>query len=390
MHCSACFMSVWFYGVQRRGGEARDNGFGDWGSGSGREGGDSDYYMLELPQNEDETRLCIVFLAFDVAFVVICVAVTCLIGIAVCCCLPCILGILYALTEWAAKIAHMHINLSAHSRKDMRNRWVEPVEEQKIKLSVDRAVLLNPSILLLDEVTGGLDFEAERAVKESLDLLMFGHSTIIIARRLSLIRNADYIAVMNEELLKALVRTLIDAGGYKVEHPVTQWIAKINLQAAQVAVGIGIPLWQIPEEEEKTSMVKKPEASTKLTNDGCDDDVPEISGITHFDDFAIVYVRNVYDLLLINVGRVAKIDYLSAFLNSELVLLAFDGSPLAALMRQLYEAFLNSELVLSAFDGSPPAILTDGENMDTPKRKSAITERVVEISVEDERAFEAF
>lgn len=39
------------------------------------------------------------FLAFDVAFVVICVAVACLIGIAVCCCLPCILGILYALTE---------------------------------------------------------------------------------------------------------------------------------------------------------------------------------------------------------------------------------------------------------------------------------------------------
>ncbi|KAK2656287.1 hypothetical protein Ddye_009339 [Dipteronia dyeriana] len=41
------------------------------------------------------------------------------------------------------------------------------------------------------------------------------------------------------------------------------------------------------EEEEKTSMVKEPEASTKLTDDGCDDDVPEFSGITHFDDSAI-------------------------------------------------------------------------------------------------------
>jgi ATP-binding cassette subfamily B (MDR/TAP) protein 1 len=71
-------------------------------------------------------------------------------------------------------------------------------EEQKIKLSIARAVLLNPSILLLDEVTGGLDFEAERAVQEALDLLMLGRSTIIIARRLSLIRNADYIAVMEE------------------------------------------------------------------------------------------------------------------------------------------------------------------------------------------------
>lgn len=71
-------------------------------------------------------------------------------------------------------------------------------EEQKIKLSIARAVLLDPTILLLDEVTGGLDFEAERVVQEALDLLMLGRSTIIIARRLSLIRNADYIAVMEE------------------------------------------------------------------------------------------------------------------------------------------------------------------------------------------------
>lgn len=71
-------------------------------------------------------------------------------------------------------------------------------EEQNIKLSIARAVLSNPSILLLDEVTGALDFEAERAVQEALDILMLGRSTIIIARRLGLIKNADYIAVMEE------------------------------------------------------------------------------------------------------------------------------------------------------------------------------------------------
>ncbi|KAE8657593.1 ABC transporter B family member 6 [Hibiscus syriacus] len=60
------------------------------------------------------------------------------------------------------------------------------------------AVLLNQTILLLDEVTGGLDFEAERTVQEALDLLMLGRSTIIIARQLCLIRNVDYIAVMEE------------------------------------------------------------------------------------------------------------------------------------------------------------------------------------------------
>lgn len=45
------------------------------------------------------SRLCITFLAFDVFFVVICVAVACLVGLAVCCCLPCIIAILYAVAD---------------------------------------------------------------------------------------------------------------------------------------------------------------------------------------------------------------------------------------------------------------------------------------------------
>lgn len=44
-------------------------------------------------------RLCIVFLAFDVFFIVFCVAVACLVGIAICCCLPCIIAILYAVAD---------------------------------------------------------------------------------------------------------------------------------------------------------------------------------------------------------------------------------------------------------------------------------------------------
>ncbi|KAF9588531.1 hypothetical protein IFM89_013025 [Coptis chinensis] len=60
------------------------------------------------------------------------------------------------------------------------------------------AVLSNTSILLFDEVTGGLDFEAKGAVQEALNILRLGRSTIIMARRLSLIRNVDYIAVMEE------------------------------------------------------------------------------------------------------------------------------------------------------------------------------------------------
>ncbi|TYI62632.1 hypothetical protein E1A91_D10G259500v1 [Gossypium mustelinum] len=103
--------------------------------------------------------------------------------------------------EEAAKIAHGHTFISSLERgyeTQVGRAGLALTEELKIKLSIARAVLLNPTILLLDEVTGGLDFEAERTVQEALDLLMLGRSTIIIARRLSLIRNADYIAVMEE------------------------------------------------------------------------------------------------------------------------------------------------------------------------------------------------
>ncbi|KAL9297434.1 hypothetical protein ACSQ67_023330 [Phaseolus vulgaris] len=103
--------------------------------------------------------------------------------------------------EEAAKIAQAHTFISSLEKgydTQVGRAGLALTEEQKIKLSIARAVLLNPSILLLDEVTGGLDFEAERAVQGALDLLMLGRSTIIIARRLSLIRNADYIAVMEE------------------------------------------------------------------------------------------------------------------------------------------------------------------------------------------------
>lgn len=96
-------------------------------------------------------------------------------------------------------VFYLFLSMSIHSYPFQVGRaGLSLTEEQKIKLSIARAVLLNPSILLLDEVTGGLDFEAERTVQEALDLLMLGRSTIIIARRLSLIRNADYIAVMEE------------------------------------------------------------------------------------------------------------------------------------------------------------------------------------------------
>ncbi|KAF3776418.1 putative multidrug export ATP-binding/permease protein [Nymphaea thermarum] len=98
--------------------------------------------------------------------------------------------------EEAAKIAHAHTFISSLPRgydAQVGRAGMTLTEERKIKLSVATAVLSNPCILLLDEVTGGLDFEAERAVQEALWIF-----SCWAARRLSLIRNADYIAVMEE------------------------------------------------------------------------------------------------------------------------------------------------------------------------------------------------
>ncbi|KAK1391263.1 hypothetical protein POM88_010319 [Heracleum sosnowskyi] len=67
--------------------------------------------------------------------------------------------------EEAAKIAHAHTFISSLERgyqTQVGRAGLALTEEQKIKLSVARAVISSPSILLLDEVTGGLDFEAKR------------------------------------------------------------------------------------------------------------------------------------------------------------------------------------------------------------------------------------
>lgn len=103
--------------------------------------------------------------------------------------------------EEAAKIANAHefIIESEHGYDTcIGDRGCRLSGGQRQRLSIARAILKNPPILILDEATSALDSQNEKLVQTALDRLMKDRTTIVIAHRLSTIKNADMICVMNE------------------------------------------------------------------------------------------------------------------------------------------------------------------------------------------------
>jgi ATP-binding cassette subfamily B (MDR/TAP) protein 1 len=126
----------------------------------------------------------------------------------------------------AAKAANAHNFISSLPQgydTSVGERGVQLSGGQKQRIAIARAILKDPKILLLDEATSALDAESERVVQDALDRVMVNRTTVVVAHRLTTIKNADVIAVVKNGVIaeKGRHETLMKISGGAYDSLVT-------------------------------------------------------------------------------------------------------------------------------------------------------------------------
>ncbi|KAL2348926.1 hypothetical protein Fmac_002926 [Flemingia macrophylla] len=118
-------------------------------------------------------------------------------------------------------------NLPERLDTQVGERGIQLSGGQKQRIAISRAIVKNPSVLLLDEATSALDAESEKSVQEALDRVMVGRTTVVVAHRLSTIRNADVIAVVQGG-------KIVETGNHEelMSNPTSVYASLVHLQEA--------------------------------------------------------------------------------------------------------------------------------------------------------------
>ncbi|XP_043712876.1 ABC transporter B family member 13-like [Telopea speciosissima] len=137
----------------------------------------------------------------------------------------------------AARAANAHGFISRMPdgyQTQVGQRGIQLSGGQKQRVAIARAILKDPAILLLDEATSALDTASERLVQEALDNLMNGRTTVVVAHRLSTIRDADSIAVLQHG-------RVVESGSHEelIGRPSSMYRQLINLQQETRAEDLG-------------------------------------------------------------------------------------------------------------------------------------------------------